>query len=157
MKTRFKHAKPKSSSSIVSSLKKVPAAKAFLERHAGSVVKDSKAKKGDIVEYEGNKYEVDQVSFSTHPESIGSKVKSAYFYQLKAIERDVEEPNGWINEKHIKKVDVAYDKQLEEGTQMELHEHFHGDTTHTQDAQNIAIDHLNEDKNYYNKLKACKL
>jgi len=67
-----------------------------------------KAEKGEIVEWKGEKYKVESVSFVSHPEHLldGERAKPNYYYQLFPLDPEGEEVGGWVNEYWIKKSNV---------------------------------------------------
>ena len=74
-----------------------------------------KAKKGEIVEWKGDKYKVGVVSWITHTELLigGERAKPNWYYQLEPLDPESEEVGGWVNEARIKLVKDWKDLPIE--------------------------------------------
>lgn len=67
-------------------------------------LQESKVRKGEIVEYQGQAYIVTSESFISHPELFigGERKKEGFVAMLYPIDPYVEESGGWINQSRIK-------------------------------------------------------
>ena len=63
-------------------------------------------KAGDIVLFEGNKYKVDVIGHTDHPELYGGRAnaKPGWFVMLEPVEDGVEEVGGWVNIRRLKRI-----------------------------------------------------
>jgi len=74
----------------------------------------SKVKSGDYALWGGNVYKVKSAGYIAHPETLlgGRKSKPGYYAMLEPVDNYVEEPDGWINQRFIKKLTKTQLKKL---------------------------------------------